>query len=396
MDELQIKRWRLILGASAEQQLAQCGSCCMEKEDAMIDEALAALYDKKNGGFSTAKTAGHGKSRPTVSKWLGDVRTLFPKEIVSLMQNDAIERKGLRELLFEPEILENMVPDIGLVSTLISLSGKIPQRTKDTARLLVRRLVEDIKQRLESRVVQAVSSAVNRRQHAPLPSAAALDFPYTIRRNLKNYDRERGVLIPERFYFFERTVKTNQWNIILDMDQSGSMAESVIYASIMGSILSSVSSVTARVVAFDTEVVDLTEQCAGDPVEMLFGIQLGGGTDINKSVGYCQQFVTNPAKTLFVLITDLYEGGNQAQLLAKLAFMKESGVTVLCLLALTDSGKPCYDTKLAHTLSGMGIPAFSCTPNLFPELLERVMKKQDISQFVKEFEKREKAASENY
>jgi hypothetical protein len=162
------------------------------------------------------------------------------------------------------------------------------------------------------------------------------------------------------------------------MDQSGSMAESVVYGSVTGSIFASLPALNTRVVAFDTEVVDLTEKCGSDPVDMIFGVQLGGGTDINKSVAYCEQFITDPAQTIFFLITDLYEGGNEAQLVRRLKEMVESGVRVICLLALSDSGIPTFDERLARKLSEFGVPCFGCTPNKLPELIEGVLKKQDL------------------
>jgi hypothetical protein len=156
------------------------------------------------------------------------------------------------------------------------------------------------------------------------------------------------------------------------------MADSVIYGSVVGSILASMPALETRVVVFDTEVVDLSEQCANDPVEMLFGIQLGGGTDINKSVAYCQQFIAEPSKTLFILLTDLYEGGNAAGLVRRMAEIVESGAKAVCLLALSDEGKPMYDEAMARKLSSVGVPCFSCTPALLPEFLEGALKGYDL------------------
>jgi predicted metal-dependent peptidase len=261
----------------------------------------------------------------------------------------------------------------------MSLRGKIPERTKETARQLVRAVVEEISKRLENDLRKAVTGALNRRKHSPIPHAASIDWKYTINRNLKNYNTELNKLIPERFYFFDRARRSNQWNIILDMDQSGSMADSIIYGSIAGSIFAGMPALSTRIVAFDTEIVDLTEQYDNDPVDMLFGIQLGGGTDINKSVAYCQQFITDPAKTLFILLSDMYEGGNQASLVRRLTDMHESGVKVICLLALSDHGAPSYDETLARKLSTIGIPCFACTPALLPELLEGALKGHDLN-----------------
>lgn len=211
----------------------------------------------------------------------------------------------------------------------------------------------------------------------------------TISRNLKHYNPDLKTIVPEHFYFFDRTSTTaaNKWNVILDIDQSGSMGESVIYSSIMSCILASMSSLTTHIVAFDTKIVDLTEK-SDDPVDLLFGFQLGGGTNIDQSVAYCQTFIENPSKTLFFLISDLEEGGNRAGLLRRLQEMKESGVTVICLLALADGGRPYYDAQMAQRIAALNIPCFACNPQMLPQLLERAFKGQDLMSFKKEFEKR--------
>ncbi|CAM3490460.1 VWA domain-containing protein [Paenibacillus lupini] len=397
IDQDQIRRWRLILGAAAEQNLQGAGGPAsgfqLSDEDLLMDEALAAIYDgtpdgstgtdlggNGAGSRSKARSAGLGSSSPKLAKWLGDVRTFFPPDIVSVIQADAVERKGLTQLLFEPELLSQVKPDIGMVATLMTLRGQIPERTKETARALVREVVDDIMKRLEQNLTRAVTGAINRRQHSPLPSISGLDFRTTIRKNLKHYDRERQLMIPEKVYFFDRARKSKEWTVILDIDQSGSMANSVIYASLVGSIFASMPSLDTRVVAFDTEVVDLSEQCADDPVDMLFGIQLGGGTDINKSLIYCEPFITEPKKTIFILVSDLYEGGNRTEMIRRLREMHESGVKTICLLALSDDGVPSYDESVAKRLAQYGIPCFGCTPDRLPELIEGALKGMDLQQ----------------
>lgn len=300
-------------------------------------------------------------------------------------------RCGLKQLIFEPELLENLEPDVNLASTILLLKDQIPKRSKESVRLFIRKIVEEINKLLEQDIRRAVTAAINRRKHSPIPSAAALDYKTTISRNLKHYSRELHTIVPEHFYFFDRTSTTaaNKWTVILDIDQSGSMGESVIYSSIVSCILASMSSLSTRIVAFDTNIVDLTEK-SDDPVDLLFGFQLGGGTDIDKSVAYCQQYIENPSKTLFFLISDLEEGGNRAALLRRLEEMKESGVTVVCLLALTESGKPYYDASMAQKIAGLDIPCFACNPQMLPNLLERALRGQDLQEFRKEFEKRKK------
>lgn len=381
----QFRRWRLILGKSAQEALDQeCGaSTALSSSDAEMDEALAAIYDEtQTEGPAQRRSAGLGGSAPRLAKWLGDIRNYFKEDVVTVIQQDAIERRGLKQLLFEPEMLRNVQPNIQLVGTLMSLKGQIPERTKETARMVVREVVEEIKKRLEQKIRQAVLGALNRREHSPLPNASSIDWKWTIGRNLKNYSPELKTIVPERVYFYSRAQRSNNWTVIVDMDQSGSMADSVVYGAVCGSIFASLPALDTHVVAFDTEVVDLTEKCGNDPVDMLFGVQLGGGTDINKSVGYCERFIQEPKQTLFILITDLFEGGNQAQLVRRLGEMVESGVRVMCLLALSDSGTPIYDESLARKLSSLGIPCFGCTPNLLPELLEAALRGSDLKAFV--------------
>ncbi|MGC6587265.1 VWA domain-containing protein [Paenibacillus sp. Dod16] len=388
----QISRWRLILGQSAEPQLAgysSGGSIQLSEEEMIMDRALAAIYDNTDGGAEAGsaaagqRAAGQGKSAPRLAQWLGDVRTFFPEDVVSIIQNDAMERKGWKQLLFEPEVLATVKPDIQLVGTLLSLKGKIPEKTKDTARLLVKAVVDELVQRLQEDIRRAVTGALNRRQHTPLPSLSGIDWKRTIQRNLKNYDADRKQIVPERFYYFDRARRSKEWTVIVDIDQSGSMAESVIWASVIGSIFASIPSLDTRVVVFDTEVVDLTEQCANDPVDMLFGIQLGGGTDIHKSVAYCEQFIEEPKKTLFIIISDLYEGGNQAGLIRRMRELREAGVKTMCLLALSDEGKPFYDEQVAKLLSRDGTPCFACTPALLPQLVEGALKGHDLAELAK-------------
>ena len=378
-----IKRWRLILGQESENRLGQMtdSGIGLSKHQDMMDAALAAIYNNStSGGFGdAAKGGGKGPSNPVITKWLGDVRSLFDKDLVTVIQGDALNRCGLKQLLFEPELLENLEPDITMASTIMVLKERIPKQSKESVRAYIQKIVDEINKKLEQDIRRAVTAAVNKKQHSPIPSAAAIDYKMTIGRNLKNYNKDLKTIIPEHFYFFDRTKSTaaNKWNIILDIDQSGSMGESVIYSSIMSCILASMSSVKTHVVAFDTGIVDLTEKC-DDPVDLLFGFQLGGGTDINKSVAYCEQFIENPSKTIFFLISDLEEGGNPAALIHRLANMKESGVTVVCMLAIQDGGKPYYSEYTAQKIANLGIPCFAAAPEKLPEILEKAIKGHEI------------------
>lgn len=384
----ELQRWRLILGQDSSDRFSKMNMPALSEEQDLMDKALAAIYNRtESGGFGN-KGGGHGPSNPQISRWLGDVRSLFDKDLVKIIQNDAMNRCGLKQLIFEPELLENIEPDISLASTILTLKEMIPKRSKDSVREFIKKIVEQINKMMEQDIRRAVTAAVNKREHSPIPSASALDYKMTIRRNLKHYSPELKTIVPEHFYFFDRstTSAAKKWNIILDIDQSGSMGESVIYASVVSCILASMRSLKTHVVAFDTNIVDLTDKC-DDPVDLLYGFQLGGGTDIDKSVIYCQQFIENPRKTLFFLISDLEEGGNRAAFVRRMEEMRASGVTVVCLLALADGGKPYYDAQMAQKLSKLGIPSFACSPQKLPELLERVLKGQDLAAFASELEK---------
>ena len=385
MSTQQMARWRLILGSETENSFSAMGGSPLSQEDFLMDSALAAIYGQ-SGDSAFGSGGGKGPSSPVLSKWLGDLRSLFDPEIVAVVQNDAIERKGLKQLLLEPELLEGLEPDLNMASTLLMLKDQIPKKSKESARRYIQKIVEQINKLLENDTRRAVTAALNRRAHSPLPSAAAIDFPYTIRRNLRNYNRELKTIVPERVWFFDRSSRANRWHIILDIDQSGSMGSSILYSLVMACILASMSALRTSVVAFDTQIMDLTPLCA-DPVDLLFGFQMGGGTDIAKSIAYCQGLVEEPKKTIFFLISDLEEGGNRAGLLRRVEELKDSGVTVVTLLAIADGGKPYYDAQTAQRISSMGVPCFACAPERLPELLERVLKGRTLDDMVKESRK---------
>lgn len=377
-----LRRWRLILGSEAQKRMEGMGDGPdLSQEDLMMDTALDAIYNR-NMKFGFGGGAGKGASSPQISRWLGDVRTLFDKDIVKIIQSDAMERCGLKQLIFEPELLENIEPDMHMASMILTLKDQIPKQSKENAREFIRKIVEQINALLETDLKRAVTASINRKLHSPIPSASALDFQTTIRKGIKDYNTKLKKIIPQKYYFFERSATTaaNKYTVILDIDQSGSMGESVIYSSIMSCILASMSAIKTKVVAFDTNIVDLSEKCE-DPIDLLFGFTLGGGTDIEKSIKYCSRYIENPKKTIFFLISDLEEGGNRAGLLRRLTQMKEDGVIVICLLAISDSGKPYYDANMAQRIANNGIPCFAAAPQMLPRLLEKAMKNEDMSEF---------------
>lgn len=382
-----INRWRLLLGKESEKGFSDKAGIMPQLygEELLMSQALDAIYDNSNHELEKGGGGGvgGGYSAPKISKWLGDIRKLFDQDIVQIIQNDAIERKGMKELLFEPEVLQNMAPDINLACTLLTLKNQVPDRSKQAVRDYIESIVEDINRRMVTDMQRAVTAALNKKNHCSRGVASSIDFNYTIRRNLKNFDPSLETIIPEKIYFYEQQAKTNKWHIILDIDQSGSMGQSIIFSTIMGCILAKMAAFKTRVVAFDTSVVDLTE-LYDDPVDMLYGIQLGGGTDIHKSLCYCEQYIENPKQTLMFLISDLDEYGNQGGMINKIKFLKESGVTVICLLAISDDGEPYYNKQVAGKIASFGVPCFACTPNLLPELLERALKGQELSDFMEQ------------
>jgi len=364
-----LRRWRLLLGGAADGTRCELGAA-----DANVDQVLAALYE--DGG---ERTAGLGASAPTVARWLGDIRTYFPASVVRVMQRDALDRLGLRQMLLEPELLSQVEPDVHLVATLIGLSSVIPARTRETARLVVRGVVEDLERRLANPLRSAVQGSLNRSVRNRRPRHAEIDWNRTIRANLKHYQPEYGTVIPEHLIGWGRRRRALK-DVILAIDQSGSMAESVVYSGVLGAVMASLPAVRTRLVVFDTSVVDLTDQLA-DPVDLLFGVRLGGGTDIGRALEFCQGLVTRPSDTVLVLISDLFENGLRDRLLKRAAALVGSGVRLVALLALSDQGRPGYDHDTAAALHELGVPAFACTPDLFPELMAAALSGRDLNQW---------------
>ncbi|MEM6793747.1 MAG: VWA domain-containing protein [Acidobacteriota bacterium] len=381
-----MRRWRLVLGSAGEEAERRGGAeGLLNARDAEIDAALAALYSPdEEGGLTGRRSAGSGASAPRVARWLGDIRQYFPASIVRVMQRDALDRLDLRQMLLEPEMLEAVEADVHLVASLISLSSVIPESTRASARAVVRKVVDALMKKLEEPMRSAVAGALDRSTRSRRrPRLAEIDWNRTLRANLRHYQPELGTVIPEQLIGYGRKSRRSERDIILAIDQSGSMAPSVVYSSLFGAVLASLPTVTTHLVAFDTEVVDLTARLE-DPVDVLFGVQLGGGTFIHQAVGYCEGLVRRPADTLMVLISDLYEGGVEAELLQRTAGLLESGVQVIILLALSDEGAPAYDRDLAARLSALGAPSFACSPDLFPDMMAAAIRRRDLFQWAAE------------
>jgi Mg-chelatase subunit ChlD len=376
-DAERMRRWRMVLGQAAEPSLGAPSG-----RDAAMDSALAALYESDPGGAGgdrgRGRSGGLGASAPRVARWLGDIREYFPSTVVQVMQADAIERLDLKALLLEPEMLAAVEPDVHLVGTLLSLNRVLPERSREMARQVVARVVAELERRITQKTRAAVTGALNRASRIARPRRHAdIDWDRTIRANLKHYQREHRTVVPERLVGYGRRTTAVQRDVVLCVDQSGSMAASVVHSGVFGAVLASMRSLRTSLVVFDTAVVDLTDQLS-DPVEVLFGTQLGGGTDINRAIGYSQTLITRPRDTIFVLVSDLYEGGVRDEMLRRVAAMVGAGVQVVVLLALSDEGAPAYDHDNAAALAALGVPAFACTPDAFPDLMAAAIERRDL------------------
>lgn len=380
MGEERSRRWRLVLGGSEEpgqgDEGGESGGAPAEQRstlsprDAAMDEALDALYGDSRGGDLS-------ESMPDVARWLGDIRDYFPESVVQIMQRDALQRLNTRQLLEHPELLAEVEPDAALAATLLSLRKVMPAKTQDTARQIVAEVVRDLMRRLEYPLRQAVSGSLDRAARTHRPKRwQEINWQRTVYANLRHYQPAQRAIVPERLIGYGRR-RTTLRDVILCIDTSGSMATSVVYGGIAAAVLASLPSLSTRLIMFDTAVVDLTDQLA-DPVEMLFGLRLGGGTNIDRALNYCRSAITRPRDTVLILITDLFEGGSKEGVVRQVADLLADGVTFVTLLALNDQGAPRYNAALAQQLADLGAPAFACTPDEFPELMARALNGRDL------------------
>jgi len=362
-----LRRWKLVLGSDTEDLSAR---------DQRLAQALGQLYDVE-GGAGKSRRGGMQASAPRVARWLGDIREFFPTSVVQVIQKDAFERLGLKQMLLEPEFLAAVEADVNLIADLIALRAAMPDKTKDTARQVVAKVVRELMEKLESKTVEAVRGALNKQRRTSRPRFSDIDWPRTIRRNLQHWQEQHKTIVPERLVGYGRHARrTNLEEVILCVDQSGSMATSVVYSSIFAAVLASVPAIATRLVVYDTAVVDLTEDLR-DPVDVLFGVQLGGGTDTAPALAYCETLVTEPARTHLVLVSDLYDSASEA-MLGRLQGLVNGGVNVVVLLALSDQGRPSYHAENAAVIAAMGCPVFACTPDQFPDLMATALKRDDV------------------
>ena len=378
-DDFALKRWKLILGSNH----VESEGVELSPEEQQMDAALGALYEFEHSGKfeyqSKGRAGSSSKSTFALSKWLGDIRNYFPNTVVQVLQKDALRQPELQKrLMFEPEILEQTEPDVHLVAMLLEMKKHIPAKTKITAQYVVKKVVEDLMERLDKKTTAALTGAINKSMKNHRPRFQEMNWNQTILKNLKHYQPDYQTIIPEIKIGFGRKKRQNIKDIILCLDQSASMATSIVYSGVFAAVMASLPSLNTRLIAFDTDIADLTEQL-DDPVELLFGIQLGGGTDINNALKYCEQCITKPLETILILITDLYEGGNISQMQQRIQELHASGVQIINLLALSDDGTPSYDLANAKFMAALNIPVFACTPDLFPDMMAAAINGQDLN-----------------
>ncbi|MCO5990538.1 VWA domain-containing protein [Actinoallomurus spadix] len=368
----------MVLGGEA----AEATGTDLSGDDARMDAALDAVYGSGGRGAGRrGRGAGLGASAPQVARWLGDIRAFFPSTVVQIMQRDAVERLDLTRLLLEPEMLDAVEPDVHLVGTLLSLNQVLPERARESARAVVRAVVRRLEDRLARRLRSAVDGALDRSARRRRPRRVSeVDWDRTIRRNLRHYAPAHRTIVPEHLVGYARRRRSVERDIVLCVDQSGSMAASVVHAGVLGAVLASMPTLRTSLVAFDTSVVDLTDRLR-DPVELLFGTQLGGGTDINRALAYCERLITRPRETVLVLISDLYEGGERAEMMKRVAAMTAAGTRVVALTALSDEGAPAFDHANAAALTSLGVPVFACTPDVFPDLMAAAIEGRDLTEW---------------
>lgn len=378
-----LERWRLVLGRFAERSL----DCTLVGDAARRDRALEFLYAREyvgrgvrapggagGGADASRERAGSlGPSTLTVPRWLDEVRELFPRETAVVVERHALERYGLTEILTDPETLRRVEPSVDLLASVLSFRGRMKGPVLDELRRIVRRVVEQIRLELEPQVRRALAGRVNRYTRSPLRVSQNFDWRGTIRENLRHYDAARGAIVIQQPRFFSRIERRFPWRVILCIDQSGSMASSVIHSAVLAAILAALPFVDVKLVVFDTSVVDLSGH-ADDPVEVLMNVQLGGGTDIGRAVTYCESLVSSPRRTALVLVSDFCEGASSRALIAACRRLAEARVTLLGLAALDASAEPAFDRAMAERLAAVGMEIAALTPGRFAEWLARVMR----------------------
>ncbi|MBR4731552.1 MAG: VWA domain-containing protein [Lachnospiraceae bacterium] len=359
----QLNKWRLMLGRYADGQIS-FGEDSQTFQD--MDNVLDYLYSREYGedeGVRDPKElmGGSGQSQLTVSKWINEVNRLFPKETIEVLEKEALDRYGMTELLTDESVLEKLEPNQELLKLIIQLKGLMNPKVLQAAKEIVRRVVEELRKKFEQEIRQSLTGRIDKNHENPIATARNLDVKTTILRNLKNYDKEKQRLVLEKVYFFSRVKHSVTWDVVICVDESGSMLDSVIHSSVMAGIFASLPMLETKLVIFDTNMVDLSES-VDDAVETLMSVQLGGGTDIGKAMRYCETLVKNPERTIFVLVTDLYEGGRPQEMFACARGLVEAGVKLMILTALDKEANPNYNRSAAAKMASLGAHVGAMTP----------------------------------
>ena len=372
-DARQLNRWRLILGGYSSGQISfspganlENGISCMD-----LEEALDFLYDREQGE-DVRRKGGMEQSHLTAATWITRIRELFPKETVEILERHALDTYGMKELLTDKEVLEKLEPNQELLKTILQLKHLMKGEVLDTARRIVKKVADEISQKLEQELKRSLLGRIDRNASSPVSSIRNLDIRKTIRRNLKNYDTEQKTLMLEKVYFNQRTMKYSTWRVIIAVDESGSMLDSVIHSAVMAGIFAKMPMLETKLVIFDTQVVDLSAHLE-DPVATLMSIQLGGGTYIGGALRYCETLMTNPHRTMVVLVSDLCEGGSPQELLGVSRSIIESGAKLICLTALDMAANPVYDRNMAQKLADLGAYVGAMTPEALGDFMGKVM-----------------------
>ena len=369
--EENLNRWRLILGRNSENQIEFTGEYSESISYQDMEETLDYLYSQEYGE-EVLRKGGTGKSQLNAAKWIEKARKLFPKRTVEVLEKQALEHFNLTELLTDKKVLEKMEPNTDLLKTILQFKHLMKSDVIAEAKKIIKKVVGEITEKLQTDIRKSLLGKLNRNMPSNVKSMKNLDIKKTIARNLKNYDTENSRLVLKNVYFSSRVKRFNKWNIIIAVDESGSMLDSVIYSAVMAGIFAKLPMIDTRLVIFDTNVVDLSGYI-DDPVEVLMGMQLGGGTDINGALSYCESLCENPHNTIFVTVTDLYEGGSTQNLLRTCADIISSGSKMIFLTALDRDANPAYDKNVGQKLADMGAFVGAMTPEQLGDYIGKMI-----------------------
>ncbi len=370
-------RWRLVLGKDAEAEGVSLGDDPqLQRIEALVGFLFEGGSGSRGGGAgagSGGRQGGSGGSALTVPTWIDEVAELFPRSAQEVLHRELVRRRGIRELLDQPELLEKVEPNVELVKTLLTHKDLLNEQTRGLARKIIEKVVEELKQRMQVAVESAISGALRRDRHSPRKVYRNLDLRTTLRRNLEHYDRESGRLLVDRVYYFAAERRRRPWHVVIAVDQSGSMLDSAVFSAVMASIFYELPAVRTSLFLFDTQVVDLSDQ-VGQPVDVLMKVQLGGGTNIAQALRYAAQLVRQPARTIVVLITDFFEGGREDDLVRQTEEMAQAGVRMIGLGALGYDARPAYNRSTAKKLRKVGMDILVCTPEKLAECMARIIR----------------------